>query len=458
MLPTTWNRRRALLGLLGAGGIAAVPSFDLLWSGARAGSGAAPAERFYIFAYWSGGWDILLGLDPRDPGLFHDGNVRETRIRPAYHLLDVADHVLEPYEAAPGMVVGPFFGDLAAHAHRLSIVRGINMDTLTHEAGRRRFLTGRPPSGIQARGSSVSTWLASLLGDGQLAPQVTLGVESFNLDLPNWATAMQVGSVADLAAAFRSPVGGLGADGEALIDRFLRDEALCDQARRSPVWQGMEEARLGAEAVAAQELDDLFAFESDDADMVALRERYGMVGSATDILRSTAARAAAAVQAITHRLSRCVTLSVAGGMDTHGSEWGGAHGPRQEAGYNHVARMMEDLASRPFGDGSSWLDHTVILGFSEFSRTPMLNVNEGRDHALTNACFVAGGPVRGGRVLGASTDVGMGPGPVNLETGAPDAAGVVPRPDHVLRALLDEAGFVEDVADLRAEPLRAIFG
>ena len=25
-------------------------------------------ERYYIFCYFSGGWDILVGLDPRDPG------------------------------------------------------------------------------------------------------------------------------------------------------------------------------------------------------------------------------------------------------------------------------------------------------------------------------------------------------------------------------------------------------
>lgn len=451
------SRRKALLGLFSASGLATLPALDVLWSGAQAGASAKPKDRFYIFAYWGGGWDILLGLDPRDPEVFHDGNVRETRTRPGYHLLDVLDHGSDPIEAAPGMWVGPYFGDLAGHAQRLSIVRGLNMDTLTHEAGRRRFLTGRLPAGIQPRGSSISTWLSALTAEGLLAPQISLGVESFNLDLPNWATAMQVRSAGDLASAFRSPVGGLGEDGEALVDRFLRDEALCDQARRSPIWQAMEESRLGADAVADQELDDLFAFESDDGDMVALREHYGMIGNTAQIIGGAPARAAAAVQAITHRISRVVTLQVASGLDTHGSEWGGAQGPRQEAGFNLVARMMEDLAVRPFGDGSSWLDHTVIVGFSEFSRTAMLNASEGRDHALTNACLIAGGPVRGGRVHGASTEIGMGPGPINLQTGQPDPAGEVPRPDHVLRAVLAEAGFEDDVADLRAEPLRAIF-
>ena len=30
----------------------------------------APADRCFVFAYFSGGWDVLLSLDPRDPAVF----------------------------------------------------------------------------------------------------------------------------------------------------------------------------------------------------------------------------------------------------------------------------------------------------------------------------------------------------------------------------------------------------
>src|SRR5690606_9220123 len=125
-----------------------------------------------------------------------------------------------------------------------------------------------------------------------------------------------------------------------------------------------------------------------------------------------------------------------------------------------VARMMSHLESVPYPDGSgdSWLDRTVVVGFSEFSRTPLLNGNGGRDHWLGNRCFLAGGRIAGGRVIGASSNVGMNPMPVNLATGeacARDEAFAVPceeepgaveviRPEHVLQALYHEIGVVAD--------------
>lgn len=66
-----------------------------------------------------------------------------------------------------------------------------------------------------------------------------------------------------------------------------------------------------------------------------------------------------------------------------------------------------------------------------------------------------GGQVRGG-VVGRSSDYGMEPQPVNLETGAYDPAGEVILPDHLLRTLLVDAGVTADEADLRVDPVRAI--
>ena len=87
----------------------------------------------------------------------------------------------------------------------------------------------------------------------------------------------------------------------------------------------------------------------------------------------------------------------------------------------------------------------------------MLNANEGRDHALMNACLLVGGGVRGGRAIGASSDVGMEPTPTNLLTGLPDPGGEIIKPEHILRSLLHEGGVHDDVSDLRVEPLRALF-
>ena len=31
----------------------------------------APADHCFVFAYFNGGWDVLLSLDPRDPATFN---------------------------------------------------------------------------------------------------------------------------------------------------------------------------------------------------------------------------------------------------------------------------------------------------------------------------------------------------------------------------------------------------
>ena len=51
----------------------------------------------------------------------------------------------------------------------------------------------------------------------------------------------------------------------------------------------------------------------------------------------------------------------------------------------------------------------------------------------------------------------MNPEPVDLKTGALDPAGTVIRPENILQALLERAGYGEET-DLRAEPYNAIFG
>jgi hypothetical protein len=442
------SRRNFLRGtLIAGGGLAALGGLRPLvrLAGAQAVNPDAP-DRYYVFCYFNGGWDILLGLDPRDPRRFNDGNLRDTRIQPGYELLQNTDGRL--VETAAGLTFGPFIGDLARHADRLAVVRGMSMDTLTHEAGRRRFLTGKPPSGLQARGSSGATWLASHLGEAAPIPNLAVRVESYNRDQPDFATALHVDSVDDLLRALRPSAPFLADRVRRQVDATLAETADCAGPRESPLWRASEGGRRKARDMVAGGYDALFDFQARNATMEQIRGHYGI----TTDPRSPEVQAALAVQAITGGVSRCVSIEVASGLDTHFVEWTTDQGPRQMRGFNAVARLVEDLASREYGDGQSWLDHTVILGFSEFSRGALLNDRGGRDHSLTNAAFLIGANIRGGQVVGASSDVGMGPTTTDPATGRPDPAGVVVRPEHLLQTLFAEVG-IGDGPDLRVDPL-----
>lgn len=456
-LPLT--RRQVLFSLLAGSGLAALGGpRSWLTLAAKAQEASAESSHHFIFCYFGGGWDILLGLDPRDPERFNESNMDETFIQPAYWMLDDTTIDPVPVLSPEGVLFGPYIGELLNHSSKLSVVRGMSMDTLTHDAGRRRFLTGRPPTGINARGSSASTWLASLLGKGQTLPNLSARVESFNVDQPTYATALRVDSVSDLLKALRPGDYALSSFEEQQLDAMLKTFADCPGAQKSSFYQEGEDARQGSLSLVADRMDSRFDFSANTTEMEAIRSHYG-IPSGSSGLSSVQARAAMAVTAITQGLSRCVSMTLADGLDTHYSSWQTDQGPRQRSGFNLIARMIEDLEQRPYGEtGDSWLDHTTILAFSEFSRSALVNGNGGRDHAITNAALLAGGGIRGGLAIGTSSDVGLAPSPTNLQTGLPDPGGIILKPENVLRTLFTLAGVEDDVADLRADPIWALLG
>ena len=463
------GRRTLLRSSLFAGlGAAAFGSSSLLGRLAVAAEGPATAklkDRYFLFVYFSGAWDVLLSLDPRDPVQFNEGNVAKTQILPGYDKLKtgtLASNTPQWVKGTDGknVLLGSYFGGMADQFKqgRVAIVRGMSMDTLTHEVGRRRFLTGKPPSGLLARGSSGATWLSTLLGKGEVVPNLALRMESYNVDQPNFATGLKVSSVADLVRSLKPSADALSGKSTQLVDSFLAQQAACPNAAARTTWATGEAARLKSKQMTGGGLDKLFDFQAKTVEMEKIRGLYGISATDANALASLPAQAAMAVTALTSGVSRVVSVSVADNLDTHFEDWTTAQGPRQQAGFDLVAKMIDDLASRPFPDGSgkSWLDHTTILGFSEFSRGPTLNNYSGRDHHLTNSCFVAGAGIQGGRVIGQSSDLAMGPQPVHLATGQVDAGGEILKPEHIYMALLAQLGVEGDPYDLRVEPLQAL--
>jgi uncharacterized protein (DUF1501 family) len=66
--------------------------------------------------------------------------------------------------------------------------------------------------------------------------------------------------------------------------------------------------------------------------------------------------------------------------------------------------LLEDLAQRGL------LANTMVMGFGEFGRTPKVNPAGGRDHwPQCWTVLMGGGPLKGGRVIGASDEIGAAP-------------------------------------------------
>ena len=89
-----------------------------------------------------------------------------------------------------------------------------------------------------------------------------------------------------------------------------------------------------------------------------------------------------------------------GGWDTHQNNFESTTrlGGQADAGF---ANLVRDLRER------GRLDRTLIIWTGEFGRTPRINANNGRDHfPAAFSIALAGGGVRGGRVIGSTSDGG----------------------------------------------------
>ena len=407
-------------------------------------------DRYYIFCYFGGGWDILLSLDPRDPATFTAEEMASTRIQTGYELLDLG--MENPVLQTPTGLYGYYLGDLATqHRDKISIVRGINMETLSHEGGRLRFMTGRMPEGAVPTRDSTDVVMAALLGEANLVPNIALSADSFNNGHPSYATALTAESTAAVVEAM-SRKNTLDPALEGQIDLLLNQHNGCPHALASSFLARAHGSRVTTQQMLSSNLGDTFDFTLETNAVKAVRSHYGF--SKTD-LAGVPALTALAEQALVQKVSRCISIRVPGHFDTHTTLEQGAD---QMAAFNAIARLIDNLEQTPYPDnsGDSWLDRTTVMCFSEFSRTPIVNSEVGRDHWLTNACLLAGGGIKGGQVVGASSDIGMTPRPLNLTTGLVDEGSKPVTPDHIVRGLYTMLGYTEDVADLRVEPLTAM--
>jgi uncharacterized protein (DUF1501 family) len=422
----------------------------------------APADRCFVFVYFGGGWDQLLAFDPRDPDEFTPDRASETKILPGYSLINDArfqPRPIRPPELAgkprSNLEFGPAVGDaLAAHYDKMAVIRGINMNTLGHEVGYRYFLTGKIPIGSAARGSSTATEIV-----GQMKPRVPIAsiaynVESYNDRYPGYANALRVSRRNDLLLTLRASSDRLDSELENQLVDFRGQPVTCEQAAYGTRGVGttytnsQEQMRL----VQSQGLDRAFDFLSTtNPEMAAVRARYGLDSQAA--VDGERGRAALVATALKKGIAQCVTINLTGGLDTHfGTQL--TQASNQRRGFDALANLVTDLRESAHPAGGTFLDHTTVMVFSEFSRTPLINASGGRDHHLCNSCLLIGAGIKHNYVFGRSGDIGMSPGTFDLKTGAADPNGENIFPEHVIATVLASAGL--DYSITRVDPLRPL--
>ncbi|MFL5435217.1 MAG: hypothetical protein ACJ784_11985, partial [Myxococcales bacterium] len=345
-----WTRRRLLeTGTIAAG---SVVLRTVLWpSSAEA---ATRPSGYLLLCYFNGGWDQLLALDPRDTTLprFQQQSAYApdgTGIYPAYDL--VTDGVTKELLAAnptgvqrPQLTVsspltfGPAIpAALFAHAQDLCVVRGVNMGTLTHEVGRRYFLTGKFPRGLSASGSALPTAVAAQAGDVARLPNLSVGVETYNETFPAFASGLAVQGAADVTSIL-SPAGAALSPGtDQALRAFEAQELSCGghAASGSELATLFRASREKARELVVSGASSHFAFTLDPAqqsrEIADLFATFGIV--TPEDLASAKGQAALAAQALCRGISQAVSIQLAIGIDDHGDGWTRTHAPNLRAGF-----------------------------------------------------------------------------------------------------------------------------
>ncbi|TNE43263.1 MAG: DUF1501 domain-containing protein [Deltaproteobacteria bacterium] len=401
------------------------------------------SDRFFIFCYFGGGWDQLLALDPRDPGKFSDSRIRETKIQLGY------DRLEEPFSkdlimpSGSKIEYGPAAAPIAKHFDKSCVVRGVAMDTVSHNVGRRYFITGMMPRGQNAVGSSLPTWLVSEQGEHSPVPNLVVGVETYNRKLPAYASGLRVGNVSDLLSTLsdgpQSPKDKI----REMIEVYREQNDNCDPASldRDGLFQVIRSSQQSARVMVSKNLSRHFNFMGGSDEMKEIRSRYVF-----NSMNSGAAQAAMAFQALRQGVAQSVTIQLTGGLDTHGDNWNTTQPERLHEGFRALSVLVDDLEKtpHPFSEGKTMMDTTTIMCFSEFARTPMLNNGGGRDHWLASSALLMGAGVPHNKVVGATTDTGMNPSAINPNTGEVDKSGLIITPTRIAASLMESAGYSPD--------------
>ncbi|HMV66578.1 MAG TPA: DUF1501 domain-containing protein, partial [Myxococcota bacterium] len=154
-------------------------------------------------------------------------------------------------------------------------------------------------------------------------------------------------------------------------------------------------------------------------------------GLAAAEARTLAAQADIALDMLQTGLSHSLLLDTGASWDTH-LDNSDQHALHDDL-FAGLDRLVGGLSS------AGLLDTTIVLVVSEMARATRRNSGGGKDHWPSTSAMLIGGPVAGGRSIGATTDT-LAPLPLDLVTGRRDDRGLVPRYNHLIAGVLQLAG------------------
>ncbi|MFO1040359.1 MAG: DUF1501 domain-containing protein [Planctomycetaceae bacterium] len=391
------SRREFLrAGVLGLGGLRLS---DLLAARARAGNSTANPS-LILFWMW-GGPSQLETFDPKPQAP-----------------IDYRGPFQAIPTATPGIEICELFPQIAQRMNRLAIVRSLHHEMSSHNDGSIELLTGKTPLVADPTSTAKSdhpdlgmvvSRLRGVRGDG-LPQYVGIPTQPFMtqpayLGLSHKAFVTGDPSVDKFAVPNLSLAAGTDGtrldERRALVQQFDRFQRDLDQ---NGSLEGMDQFRSAAFAMlTSPAVRDAFDLNQESPE---LRDRYGRhLWGQSCLLARRLAEAGAGVVTI-DALAPKPGMPLYFSWDDHANAqpgWDLTTGMKMRAEYMDpaISALVDDIHARG-------LDRQImVVAVGEFGRTPKLSQANGcigRDHwPSAMSALVAGGGVRGGQVIGATT-------------------------------------------------------
>lgn len=370
------------------------------------------STEYFVLIHAAGGWDVTLWSDPRvekvgtlDPATTSNQETAGLKLWTDAPANSVGTDKKTFRTVAPkgkSVELGPGIGDLLDMFDRLTIFNGVAMSTVAHPDGAAFAASGRHLVGGRPVASSLDAVLGNAFGTTQMLPVVSIQFPSSYLSGRLDPRAIPIG-ISDVGALSRA---------------LSRSDAITTANDRSDVATLLQgEAQRAAARETYPQRTDAMLSQYDALSRLSREGIENLVGvnglrKAQPNLPWTARysnqatlSAAFAIEAMRKDLTRVVSFSMSG-FDTHALNYR-YHALTLQDLFGLVAAMMKsfDATPHPTLAGHKLSDHLHVMVFSEFCRTPQVNLNGGRDHYPNNSALVISPRMRGGRVLG-RTDPG----------------------------------------------------
>lgn len=366
-------------GMLGTAGLGLSQYLQLADAGEVAGAKAKSA----IFIYLGGGPSHVDSFDMKPNS--------SSEIRGEFNPIDTN---------VPGISFCEHLPNLARSADKFAILRGVSHNLAAHEFGTQYMVTGnRPIPSLKFPGYG-SIVAKELPGKAELPPFVAIP------NSPQTPGYLGIAYAPYSTNAVPKPVGDFAVRGISLgqgvtvpeLDK--REKLLADLDMAFRGYEEKDELLLGLDRFSQRAHDIIRSPEARRAFDIGkerpdVRKQFGSDGFGQSCLLACRLVEAGV---------RFVTVTF-GGWDTHRENFARLRDKQLPVLDQGLAALLDALTVRGL------LDSTTVFVTGEFGRTPKINTQRGgRDH-WARAMFVllAGGGVRGGQVIGASDDEGMGP-------------------------------------------------